>query len=325
MSLYLRKKSWYYDFVHKGHRYVGSFGPVSKTLAKETHARKKADIIEGRLLPHRAQKSPRCDVFAEDYLAWIRANRKPATYQRYSTILRRHVLPVFGAKVLSEITPWHLEQYKKVRKDAGRAPRTINLELADIKAMFNKAQTWGKLAEAPGDTVNRLQVPEKTPRFLSEAEEATLLAACSPALQHIVQVGLLTGVRCQDLTSLRPEAVDLQRHTITVDAGSSKSGKSRTLSNRPTPQQALTSRRGTGSVYGLCHRQREVLAATVIEGRGKKSRHPGRYHRCHPAHASSYLRFAPGDGGRRSPHRARADGTCEHPHDHALCSSLPRS
>ena len=26
MAIYLRGKSWYYDFVHKGQRYTGSFG-----------------------------------------------------------------------------------------------------------------------------------------------------------------------------------------------------------------------------------------------------------------------------------------------------------
>ena len=47
MSIYLRKKSWYYDFVHKGQRYTGSFGPVSRTVAKEELARKKAEVVEG--------------------------------------------------------------------------------------------------------------------------------------------------------------------------------------------------------------------------------------------------------------------------------------
>ena len=251
MSLYLRKKSWYYDFVHKGQRYVGSFGPVSKTLAKEAHARKKAEVIEGRLLPHRAQKSPRCDVFAEDYLAWVQANKKPLTYRRASVILRRHVIPFFGTKKLSDLMAWHLEQYKRARKDAERAPNTINVELAVLKAMLNKAQIWGKLAEAPGATVNQMKVIQKPPRFLSEAEEATLLTACTPALQRIVQAGLLTGFRRQELTSLRPEAVDLQRKTITVEACYSKNGQSRTLPTGPRLHALLREAfaRGASTVF----------------------------------------------------------------------------
>ena len=44
MSIYLRSKSWYYDFLHKGQRYTGSFGHVSRTVAKEEIARKKAEV-----------------------------------------------------------------------------------------------------------------------------------------------------------------------------------------------------------------------------------------------------------------------------------------
>ena len=42
MSISLRKKAWYSDFVHKGQRYTGSVGPVSRTAAKEELARKNA-------------------------------------------------------------------------------------------------------------------------------------------------------------------------------------------------------------------------------------------------------------------------------------------
>ena len=82
MGIYLRGKSWYYDFVHKGQRYVGSFGPVYRSVAKEELARKKAAVLETRLNPAKARKSPRLDVFAKDYLTWVQANCKPLTADR---------------------------------------------------------------------------------------------------------------------------------------------------------------------------------------------------------------------------------------------------
>jgi hypothetical protein len=89
MSIYLRKKSWYYDFVHKGQRYTGSFGPVSRTVAKEELARKRAEVVEGRLNPAKARKSPRFDTFAAEYLDWMKANRKPLTVARVGQTLER--------------------------------------------------------------------------------------------------------------------------------------------------------------------------------------------------------------------------------------------
>src|SRR3954465_1036151 len=73
MAIYLRGKSWYYDFVHRGQRYTGSFGQVSQTVAKEELARKKAEVVEGRLNPAKTRKSPRFEAFAAEYLDWMRA------------------------------------------------------------------------------------------------------------------------------------------------------------------------------------------------------------------------------------------------------------
>src|SRR5262245_22481851 len=146
MSIYLRGKSWYYDFIHKGQRYTGSFGQVSRTVAKEELARKKAEVVEGRLNPAKARKSPRFDAFAEEYLEWVKINRKPETYRRLGFTIPR-LASFFGQKQLSEITAWHIEQYKKARKDAGMLPSTINLDLSVINAMLRKAQIWKKLGE----------------------------------------------------------------------------------------------------------------------------------------------------------------------------------
>src|SRR5262249_34742842 len=125
MAIYLRGKSWYYDFVHKGQRYTGCFGPVSRTVAKEEEARKKAEVLEHRLNPAKARKSPRFDTFAAEYLEWAKTNRKPETYRRLGFTVP-HLVSFFGQKKLSELTAWHIEQYKKSRKDADILPSTIN-------------------------------------------------------------------------------------------------------------------------------------------------------------------------------------------------------
>jgi hypothetical protein len=139
MAIYLRGKSWYYDFVHKGQRYTGSFGPVSKTVAKEELARKKTEVIEGKLNPAKARKSPRFDAFAEEYLSWFKMNRRPETFRRVNRTVHM-LLTFFGTERLNELTAWHLEQYKKARKETGLAYASVNVELMAFKALLQKAQ-----------------------------------------------------------------------------------------------------------------------------------------------------------------------------------------
>lgn len=228
MSIYLRGKSYYYDFVHKGQRYTGCFGTVSRSVAKEEEARKKASVVELRLNPAKARVSPRFDAFAREYLEWVKANKKPSSYQRISSVFSR-LIASFGPRCLNEISTWEIERYKKARKEAGKAPATINLELRFLRSLLYKAYAWKKLADPPDRSVKLLKTPEGKTRFLSEEEEAAILAVASPALRRIVIAGLLTGFRRQELTTLKTAAVDLSRGIVTVDACYSKNGEQRTV------------------------------------------------------------------------------------------------
>src|SRR5262249_17233751 len=150
----------------------------------------------------KARKSPRFDAFAAEYLEWVRANLSAETYRRLS-YQTTSLCTFFATKTLGHITAWDIEQYKKARKDAGIMASTINIELAGLKAMLRKAQTWGKLAEHPGATVKPFKEVHKEARFLTQEEESRLLSASSPAVQRIIRIGLLTGFRRQELASLR--------------------------------------------------------------------------------------------------------------------------
>ena len=72
MSPYQRGKSWYYDFWCLGERYSRRSGPVSKTVAKEILAKKKAEAVEGRCELPFQKPSPRLEGFIKDYFAYYR-------------------------------------------------------------------------------------------------------------------------------------------------------------------------------------------------------------------------------------------------------------
>src|SRR5262245_27792363 len=135
MGIYLRGKSYYYDFMYKGQRYTGCIGPVSRTVAKEEEARKKAAVVEGRLNPQKNKKAPRFDAFATEYLEWSATTKKPLTVLRNRKAI--HALSTsFGHKKLDELTAWHVEQYKKSRREAEVTAGSINYELATLRSIL---------------------------------------------------------------------------------------------------------------------------------------------------------------------------------------------
>jgi Phage integrase, N-terminal SAM-like domain len=110
MSLYQRGKSWYYDFKCRGERYTACIGAVSKTVAKEILAKKKAEAVEERYeLPFK-KPSPMFEDMVEEYLRYYEANRRPRSAERHSTAYRAFK-PFFSGKHLADITSLLIERY----------------------------------------------------------------------------------------------------------------------------------------------------------------------------------------------------------------------
>jgi len=272
MSLYQRGKSkvWYYDFVYKGTRHAGCIGQVSRTTAKEELARKKTEVIEKRLNPAKARKSPRFEDFSKDYLEWSKANKKPRSYERDGTSLVA-LRPFFTGKLLSDITPWLIEKYKKERKEKGRSNQTVNLEIACLKAIFSKAVIWKKATENPVKEVKMLRVNNTRVRFLDDEEEVQLLAECREHVRDLVVTALHTGFRRNELLSLRPEDVDFTRGLVSVRAGYAKNGEGRsvpmTATLRDTLRKLVTKAQASGSpfLFRNCHGEPYRSIRTAFE------------------------------------------------------------
>ena len=228
MSIYLRRKSWYYNFIYKGIRYAGSIGPVSRSLAKEEFARKKAAAVENRLNPARATKSPLFNDFADDFTNHKRSELRQTSLVRIENSLKP-LKKRFGLKRLNDITSFEIEKYRRDRKDLGKADATINRELQALRHMLNKAITWGKCAHNPMKQVKLRREENTRLRFLSSEEETTLLDSCGESLRSLVIAALNTGFRRAELLSLTRQDVDFERGLVTVQAAYAKNRERRSI------------------------------------------------------------------------------------------------
>ncbi|MBM4302503.1 MAG: site-specific integrase [Deltaproteobacteria bacterium] len=128
---------------------------------------------------------------------------------------------VFGSRRLSEIGYLDLETYRNRRKAtltrAGkpRTDATVNRELSTLRHMLNKAVEWDMLESNPFNKGSRLMLKENNHRlrFLNESEIESLLKACddlktyTPHLRPIMETALLTGMRREELLSLKWEQI----------------------------------------------------------------------------------------------------------------------
>ncbi len=134
--------------------------------------------------------------------------------------------PFFAGKYLHEITPLDMEKYKRGRQgEVSNA--TVNREVACLKHIFTKAIEWGMVQKNPGKKVKLLRERNTRLRYLDEKEIRKLHDACAEHLKPIVIVALNTGMRKEEILSLRWKDLDYRIRTISIL--DTKNGQSREI------------------------------------------------------------------------------------------------
>jgi len=240
-GIYQRGRTWWLDFTHRGERHVTRLGKnISRTVAGELARVQRGAILKGEA---GIGGPPRKDILfekaAEQFTEWAETNRRPKTARCYKQCVVR-LKESFAGKRLREIDPLSVERHKRARIKA-EAPIAANRELATLRALINKARTWG-LYEG-GNPVSEVKIPRERPsrlRYLEPDEETALLGAAKDPLRTIVLVGLHAGLRIQaEALTLQWADVDLKRGLLTVQAAYAKNGETRTVPLNSTLRVAL--------------------------------------------------------------------------------------
>ncbi len=188
-----------------------------------------------------------------------------------TTILKRHLLPVFGARPLVTVKAQDIERYKAQKLSSGLSPKSINNHLAVLSRLFKLAEEWEVIFRAPRVRLLSLLDPEFV--FLDFEESEALLASADPEWQGIILFGLRTGLRLGELRALRWQDVNVRGKKLLVrraawnnTIGSPKSGRCREvpLSEevlvmlRPLPQPASSSALIFGHPSGRMYHRNEM-------------------------------------------------------------------
>jgi len=210
--MYKRGDSWYSDFIYDGNRYTRAHGKISKSVAKEKDEKFKTEVREGK----HDQKAKQIffENFAEIYLEYAKTNKKQSTARRNETSIKM-LKPHFNGKLLKDIHPFMVEQFKKKRRDDGAAPATVNRDIDCIKNMMSKAVDWKYLKYNPLGPVKKFKENNEKTWALSDNEEQTLLAECDKRsqkkkyLKNLVLFALNTGMRLDEILNLEQVRVHM--------------------------------------------------------------------------------------------------------------------
>jgi integrase len=129
--------------------------------------------------------------------------------------------------LLSEIGAGQISRYQRTRLKEGASNRTVNIEVSLLRLVLRKAKLWSNIV----DDVSMLKERADVGRELKDDEVRRLLLACkgsaSRGLYSAVLTSIHTGLRSQELRSLRWHQVDLLEGTVTVGKSKTQGGEGR--------------------------------------------------------------------------------------------------
>src|SRR4030042_5119696 len=216
----------YYD--EHGIRQRESTGSGSHSFAKEYLTNKLDEVAHRKKLPDRYIPHVKFSDFVDN--EYIEIHAKGAKYEANIKGICKKLKSYFGDKLLHEINSRMVEIYKKERMGKV-ADNTINNERNTLSGIFTKAIEWGKTLINPVHKVKRFRIKERK-RILEQWEKEELIIASGKEkkashLQAMVIFDLYTGLRKEELLSLKWSDVDFENEQIHVRAEIAKYNKDR--------------------------------------------------------------------------------------------------
>ena len=224
VGVFERNNNWFIDFYAKGRRIREKVGP-SKGDAIRALTVRKAQVALGKfnLIPRAS--IPTFKALANKYQQLVSVHKRGAAVEHY---IIRMLVDMFGKFRIDGLTAEDAERFKTIRSRQVK-PATVNREMTVLKHMMSKALGWKYISRNPFLGVKPLEVIPKAERILSWQEEGRLLAACkrvrSRILQAVIILALNTGMRRGELLSLQWNQLDMNKRTIRIFYGKTKSAQ----------------------------------------------------------------------------------------------------
>lgn len=173
----------------------------------------------------------------EKYIAWMEGRHRSAESKKYRINI---ILSHFGNLPLRHINTLAMEQYQTIQINKGLKPASVNKHISILKAMLRKAVDWNMVEEEALKRARRVKMlteNNKRLRYISKEECQALINSSDMHLRPIVITAINTGMRKEEILSLKWEQVDLKHGFILLDR--TKNGERREIPINETLRATL--------------------------------------------------------------------------------------
>lgn len=202
----------------------------SRTVNTQADARAAMDKLRSERAAGVGYEDLTVEGFLETWLASeIEPHRKPNTHATYHSVIKNHIIPYLGTKLVRDLKPLGIRSWLLLLKEAGTAgTRAQQIAYNTLQTALDYAVSMQYLSSNPVS-------PNKRPKHVAEdidpfdsAEVKKLLKATRETDMHVACAICLTlGLREAELFGLRMIDIDLKANTLTVAQQAMERGKSR--------------------------------------------------------------------------------------------------
>lgn len=220
LGIKARGNCWQIDTFYKGIRLRERC--ATPEMAESVLRKMKSLIDEGRYLEKKREAKETLGEIRDRYVDYCRGIKQKTVDDKEDHL--KYILDFFGIDTpIGKVTKADVERFHAhlgsviaQRKQTTLSVATINRRMACLKHFLHKAEEWGVIAENPARGTKLHKENNRRLRFLSAEECEALLTACptQPPLRQVVTLALHTGMRRNEILTLRWRDVNLRERFI---------------------------------------------------------------------------------------------------------------
>lgn len=176
-------------------------------------------------VPVDGTKTTAKEWFADWLENYVRQLKKPATYNQYECIYRKHIENQIGKFIMSDIKPIMIQKVITNMHKNNLSSKTMKHAKQIMHSSFDRAVKNKVIAENP---VKDIEIPAKQakPRKVLSYEELSKLFKEMKESRWLwaVKFMLVTGVRRGELLALKWSDIDYSNKRVTIDESNSVTG-----------------------------------------------------------------------------------------------------
>ena len=189
----------------------GTKGDAKKRLAELLHEYNSGTYIK----PGKTTVADFLDRWLADY---AKPNLSPRGYERYSGIIKKHLIPDIGRLLLTQLKPEHVHRHYADKLNDGLNPWTIRYHHAVLHKALETALKWELVARNVTDSVEVPRGKRMEMQTWNESEVSQFLEMAKEGQYYaLFYTALFTGMRRSELLALRWQDVDFIYSQIYVN------------------------------------------------------------------------------------------------------------